>query len=57
MLLYQWLKFRQSLGDHHLITRVAEIFVADKLYISTKLGVAHLKFQIVLHVYIEQFLT
>ena len=40
MLLYQWLKFRKSLGAHHPITRGGGgvVFVADKFFISTKLG-------------------
>ena len=41
MLLYQWLKFRKSLGGHHPITTgggTAGVFVADKLFISTTLS-------------------
>ena len=42
MLLYQWLRFQKSLGAHHPITRGGGgggggDFVADKLFISTKL--------------------
>ena len=40
MLLYQWLKIQKSLGVHHPITRGGggSFLVADKLFISTKLG-------------------
>ena len=40
MLLYQWLRFRKSLGAHDPITmgRGGGVFVVDKLFISTKLG-------------------
>ena len=59
MLLYQWLRFQKSSGAYNLITRGGGrggVFVADKLFISTKLGGA-LKISNFIYVYIEQFLT